>query len=37
MPEDPRAVVSPADARVLLDALSETRTLFIKEKFFEFE
>jgi phosphatidylserine decarboxylase len=37
MPEDPRAIVSPADARVLVGSLSDTRTLFIKEKFFEFE
>jgi phosphatidylserine decarboxylase len=37
MPEDSRSVVSPADARVLVGSLSETRTFFIKEKFFEFE
>ena len=37
MPEDPRAVVSPADARVLVGSLSDTKLLFIKEKFFEFE
>jgi phosphatidylserine decarboxylase len=37
MPDDPRTIVSPADARVLVGALSDTKTLFIKEKFFEFE
>jgi phosphatidylserine decarboxylase len=37
MPEDTRAVVSPADARVLVGSLSDTKLLFIKEKFFEFE
>lgn len=37
MPEDPQAVVSPADARVLVGSLSDTKLLFIKEKFFEFE
>ena len=37
MPEDPRAVVSPAHARVLVGSLSDTKLLFIKEKFFEFE
>lgn len=34
MPEDPRAVVSPADARVLVGALEESSLLFLKEKFF---
>ena len=37
MPEEPQAVVSPADAKVLVGSLTETRTFFIKEKFFEFE
>jgi phosphatidylserine decarboxylase len=37
MPEDSCAIVSPADARVLVGSLSDTRLLFIKEKFFEFE
>ena len=37
MSEDPRVVVSPADARVLVGSISETRSFFIKEKFFEFE
>jgi phosphatidylserine decarboxylase len=37
MPEDPRAVVSPADSRMLCGSLSETSTLFLKEKFFQYE
>ena len=36
MPRDPRTVVSPADARVLVGSLAERRPLFIKDKFFEF-
>lgn len=36
MPEDPSAVVSPADARVLVGSCSETSSLFIKDKFFSF-
>jgi len=34
MPGDPRAVVSPADARVLVGSCDRTRQLFLKEKFF---
>ncbi|MFH1138990.1 MAG: phosphatidylserine decarboxylase [Pseudomonadota bacterium] len=37
LPEDPRAVVSPADSRVLLGSLSDSSLLFIKNKFFHFE
>jgi len=37
MPEDPRLVVSPADARVLVGSCRETSDLFIKDKFFSFE
>lgn len=37
MPLDPRVVVSPADARVLVGSLCDTSALFLKEKFFEFE
>jgi phosphatidylserine decarboxylase len=37
MPEDPRAVLSPADARVLLGSLHETSALFLKGKFFDLE
>jgi phosphatidylserine decarboxylase len=34
MSDDPRTIVSPADARVLVGSLSETRSFFIKENFF---
>ncbi|OGU12335.1 MAG: phosphatidylserine decarboxylase [Geobacteraceae bacterium GWC2_58_44] len=37
MPEHPGAVVSPADARVLVGSCRETSSLFIKDKFFGFE
>ncbi len=37
MPADPGAVVSPADARVLVGSFCETSALFLKEKFFAFE
>jgi|GEM_PF-2376912 len=37
MPDDPEAVVSPADARLLLGSFSRTNQLFIKEKFFAHE
>jgi phosphatidylserine decarboxylase len=37
MPVDPYAVVSPADARVLVGSCLETSSLFIKDKFFSFE
>lgn len=36
MPEQPDAVVSPADARVLVGSCRETSALFIKDKFFTF-
>ena len=36
LPEDPRAVVAPSDARVAVGSLSETSVFFIKEKFFSF-
>lgn len=37
MPQWERAVVSPADSRVLIGSLDEDSALFIKEKFFRFE
>lgn len=36
MPEDPRAVVSPADARILVGSFRASSHLFLKEKFFSF-
>jgi phosphatidylserine decarboxylase len=36
LPDDPAAVVSPADARVIVGSFSETSALFLKEKFFDF-
>jgi phosphatidylserine decarboxylase len=36
LPEDPRAVVSPADSRIICGSLSETSSLFLKEKFFQY-
>lgn len=37
LPEDPRAVVSPADARVLVGSLCDRSALHVKGKFFHFE
>ena len=37
MPPEEDVVVSPADARVLVGALDETSSLFLKGKFFDFE
>jgi phosphatidylserine decarboxylase len=37
MPDDPRAVVSPADARALAGSFSETSGLFLKDRFFVYE
>lgn len=37
MPTETGAVVSPADARVLVGSLNETSLFFLKEKFFSFE
>lgn len=37
MPNDPRAVVSPADSRMLLGSFQEESRLFIKDKFFDYE
>jgi len=37
MPNDPGAVVSPCDARMIYGSLSETSSLFIKGKFFDLE
>ena len=37
MPENPGAIVSPADARVLVGSFRESSLLFLKEKFFAFE
>ncbi|MEW5912440.1 MAG: phosphatidylserine decarboxylase [Thermodesulfobacteriota bacterium] len=36
MPADPRAVVSPADSRLLLGSFNHESLLFIKNKFFDF-
>ncbi|MBN1471701.1 MAG: phosphatidylserine decarboxylase [Syntrophaceae bacterium] len=37
MPNDPRAVVSPTDSRMLLGSFLEESGLFIKGKFFDYE
>lgn len=37
MPEDPRTVVSPADAKVLVGSLDERWALWLKDKFFTYE
>lgn len=37
MPDDPKALVSPADAKVLIGSFRETSQLFLKGKFFEYE
>jgi phosphatidylserine decarboxylase len=37
LPPELNAVVSPADARVLIGSFDETSTLFLKGKFFDFE
>ena len=37
MAEDQGAVVSPADARIVVGSFHETSLLFLKEKFFSFE
>lgn len=37
LPDDPAAVVSPADARLLLGSLALTSALFLKGKFFDLE
>jgi len=37
MPEDPQAVVSPADARCIVGSLKETSSLLLKGKFFDLE
>jgi len=37
MPEQQEIVVSPADSRIILGSLSETSSLFLKEKFFDLE
>jgi phosphatidylserine decarboxylase len=37
MADDPRAVVSPADSRVLVGSFRESSALFLKEKFFDYE
>jgi len=36
MPEDPRRVVAPADAKAMVGDLEQTHSLFMKEKFFSF-
>lgn len=36
LPSDPAAIVSPADARILLGSFSRQSILFIKDKFFAF-
>ena len=37
MPNDPQAVVAPADARMLCGSFRDTSSLFIKGKFFDYE
>lgn len=37
MPAEREAIVSPADARVLVGSFNETSLIFLKEKFFSFE
>lgn len=37
MDEDPRAIASPADARILVGSFAEHSSLFVKGKFFEFD
>jgi len=37
MPEDPYAIVSPADARMLVGSLEENSQFFLKEKFFNLD
>ena len=37
MPNDPLAVIAPADARMLCGSFCDTSSLFIKGKFFDFE
>lgn len=37
MPADPAAVVSPADARILVGSLTEASDFFLKDKFFRFD
>jgi phosphatidylserine decarboxylase len=37
MAEDPRAIVSPADSRVITGSFCETSSLFVKNKFFNYE
>jgi phosphatidylserine decarboxylase len=37
MPADPHAVVSPADAKVIVGSLAQSSLLFLKEKFFRVE
>jgi len=37
MSDEPRAVVAPADSRVIVGSLTETSGLFLKGKFFDFE
>lgn len=37
MTDDPAAIVSPSDARILFGSFRDTSTLFLKGKFFEYE
>lgn len=37
MPNDPQAIVSPADSRMLFGSFAATSNLFIKGKFFDYE
>jgi len=37
MPEEPHAIVAPADSRMIMGSLAETSGLFLKGKFFDFE
>jgi phosphatidylserine decarboxylase len=37
MPNDPQTILAPADSRMLFGSFSETSSLFIKGKFFDYE
>ena len=37
MPNDPLAIVAPADSRMLIGSFAETSSIFIKGKFFDYE
>ncbi len=37
MPNDPLAIIAPADSRMLCGSFAETSSIFIKAKFFDYE